>query len=546
MKALQNLIPPVYGFFSSGKNSFLFILFSIACRTINILFVSETDRDTIMLGAQSRNLLDGHGLSITKYYSAALDTPVYDYTPYWPSGFPVLLAPFLKLFNYDIYWAVTAVHLISCIAIILLIRKLGRYLKFPLAATNILTVIGGCFNYEFITVSYPTDTSAFTFFLLGICLLLNTIQSQKFQSPKLLSSAILLFLPCTIRYSYPPLSIAAFGVIIFIGWYLKKNILIKKGLVGLSVLFLLLAGFYLLLKTNTGSAGYIVETGRGFFPDQLLDWAPVGPGAFINIFFVTSQLIHITGISVDGALMLLKILNAIILVSVVLIFAYLFWIKKFFATVDPFRLFALIGFSISAATCISLSYLNLTYKPQPGWGNYLGEPRYFAFVTLFLQIIFIGWISLFTSWRKSIFQKIIVFVFSFILFIEVTHSIYFNCKLVMNFEKYKTAYTKEPDFLYFKNMFSQLIKDNPGTEILTIGDEFFEYMTAYLGQKAVYDGPEFIKSIHNVKKKTIVVFALYDREMPVYKDFLSVHDATFINKVLGVNFYRVDLLPGEQ
>src|SRR5262245_17210116 len=85
--------------------SLVCLLIALACRIINVLFVSFIGRDKIILMQQSRNLLEGKGLTIARYFAQHPETPVYDPTPYWPPGYPILLAPFLKIFNYDVYWA---------------------------------------------------------------------------------------------------------------------------------------------------------------------------------------------------------------------------------------------------------------------------------------------------------------------------------------------------------------------------------------------------------------------------------------------------------
>jgi len=535
----------IYDFLSSKKATWIFTILAIACRIVNILYASFINRDKIFLALQSKNFLSGKGFSVPQYFTADISSPVYNFTPNWPPGYPILLAPFLKIFNYDVFLATITLDLISSLAFIFLVRKLAFALKFPMAAINILTLITGCFSYEFIIQSLPTDSSSFVIFIFGLYLLLRSIQNENFEIAKLFVVALLLFLPCTFRYAYPPLSIAAFTAVIFAGWYLKKNILVKKGFVGLAFFSVLLICFFVILKTTTGTTGYIVETGRGFFPEQLLDWAPIGPGAFLDTVFTTSQLIRLTGISVGQALKLLEIINAIMIIGFFFVFIYLFFKKKFFKTLDSFKWFMLMGFFISAATCISLGYLTLIYKPQAGWGNYLGESRYFMFVTLYLQIIFIGWIFIFPSWKKNIFQRFVVFIFSLMLFTEIMHNIYFNTKLVIDFDKYKTLSIEDPDYDYFGKMCREIIKDNPDSEILVVsdGDEFFKLMAAYLGQKGVYDGFNFIRSMPAIKKKSILLIALYDNEMADYQAFLSAQRATLINRVNGVNFYRVDLLP---
>src|SRR5687767_6833323 len=166
-------------FFSSKKIAWLFVLIAIVYRVINVLFVSEGGRDKIYLALQSKNLLEGKGLSISKYFTAAIETPVYDFTPMWPPGYSILLAPFLEFFNYDVYWATTALDIISCIIFIFLVRRIAIELRFPLPAVNIVTLIAGCFDYAFIYQSLPTDAPSFVLFLFGILLLLRVIQNEK-------------------------------------------------------------------------------------------------------------------------------------------------------------------------------------------------------------------------------------------------------------------------------------------------------------------------------------------------------------------------------
>src|SRR6188474_3134288 len=131
----------VINFFSPKMSSWLFVVISIICRVINVLFVSEGGRDKIYLALQSRNFLEGKGLSISKYFSSAIETPVYDLTPMWPPGYPILLAPFLKIFNYNVYLATTTLDILCCVLFIFLVRRIAFDLRFPIAAVNIITLI---------------------------------------------------------------------------------------------------------------------------------------------------------------------------------------------------------------------------------------------------------------------------------------------------------------------------------------------------------------------------------------------------------------------
>lgn len=535
----------VYNFLSSKKTGWLFTLVAIACRTINILYASFISRDKIFLALQSKSWINGKGFSVPQYFVTDLANPVYDLTPKWPPGYPILLAPFLKIFDYDVAAATTAIDLTAGIILIFLSRAIAVQLKFPAAAVNIITLVVGCFEYAFISEALPTDVSSFAFFIGGLLLLLKAIQQETLSIYKIIAASLLLFVPCTFRYAYPPLSIAAPLALIFVGWYLQKKMFIKKGVLSLLVISLLLAIFFVSMKITTGRTGYIVDTGKGFYPENLFHCAPVVPGSFINTFFTTSQLINKTGMSFSQSHGLLEIISALMVVGLLTLFSFLFIKKKFFKLIDPFKLFLLTGFFISGASFVSLGYLSLIYKPQPGWGNYIGEPRYFMFINFYLQFAFIGWIFIYDPWKKNALQRFIVSIFSLLLFIEIVHNVYFYTKVAIAPSKYQVAPYEEVDYTYFTNTLESLKRDNPDTEFLIVAesDDFFPLMAAYLDQKGIYDGQILAKELPQVKKKTIILFTLYDNELTNYRDFLANHGASLLNHVNGVNFYTVPIVP---
>lgn len=538
----------IYNFLSSKKAAWLFTIIAIAVRVVNILYASFTSRDKIFLALQSKSFLNGKGLSVPQYFTTDIMNPVYDLTPKWPPGYPILLAPFLKIFDYDVAAATVTIDLLGGIALILITRSVANHLRFPPAAVNIITLIAGCFEYAFISEALPTDIASFAFFLGGLLVLLKALQKETLQINKIIIASLLLFLPCTFRYAYPPLSIAAPLAVILIGWYLQNKLFIKKGVLSLSIVSLLLILLFIILRTTTGQAGYIVDTGKGFYPENILHCAPIIPGSFINTFFTTSQLINKTGMTLLQSHQLLEIINGVMIVGLLVLFFYLFIHRKFFKQIDSFKLFLLTGFFISAATLVSLGYLAVTYKPQSGYNygwNYFNEPRYFMFISFYLQVGFIGWVFLYQSWKKSMLQKIIVTLLSLLLFIEVTHNIYFNIKVVLDPAKYKVAPYEESDYTYFTQTISSLSRENTNADLLTVSgsDDFFPLMAAYSGHKGIYDGQNIDKVLPQIKKKTIIIFTLYDNELPAYQEFLKKQDAVVLNQINGVNFYSVTIEP---
>jgi hypothetical protein len=535
-------------FLSSRFVSIAFLVIAILSRIVNVFYVSYAGRDKMFVVMQSKSLLEGKGLSVPGYFTSNLDVPVYDYTPMWPPGYPVILAPFLKIFNYDIYRSTTALDIIACVALIFVIRKICRQLQFPAAAVNLITLIAGCFEYTFINDSKPTDNVPIVIFLLGLSMVVKLVSDERFSISAILVAACVLFLPNIFRYSYPPLTLAVTVSVLAVG-FLKRDGLLKKKGAWLSVInFLLIAVFFIIMKAVTGYAGYAVPTARGYFPENLVHWFPIFPASFMNLSFLTSQAIRVAGIPFDTTMQLLEVVNVVVIISLLAVFLYLFLNRKFLADLNPFKWFFITGFFASAATFLSLGYLSFTYEMQR-WINYswsyVYDHRYYAVTVVFLQIAFFGWIFLYKKSLKSLFLKAFVFTFGLLLFIEVTHNIYFHTKVVFNFKKYKSKVFREQDYDYFFSLIGELEKKYPAHDIwaASSGDDFYPYVATYYGHTGIMDAAAFKTRTISVKKKTILALMLYDQEINSYKDFLSRSKIEFTNKIADSNYYIIELLP---
>jgi hypothetical protein len=271
------------------RSAGLLILFiSITCRIISVFLSSYAGGDKMFLALQSKNLLAGRGLCIPRYFIAANETPFYDYTPMWPPGYPILLAPFLKLFNYNVNDATTALDLVICISFIFLVRKICQQINLPAAATNLMTLAAGCFEFPFVVDSLPTDLISLLFFLLGISFALKVVSAANLSRRHLFFTGFFLFLPCIFRYAYPPLSIAVPLVIVLCGWQLKNKQLVRKGIWITCITLLLISALFVILKLNTGSATYVTLTERGYYPENIINWYPFIPASFIDLPFLPS------------------------------------------------------------------------------------------------------------------------------------------------------------------------------------------------------------------------------------------------------------------
>lgn len=535
---------------SSSPATIAFLIVAIIVRIINILYVSYAGRDKMFLILQSRSMIEGKGLGVPGYYIANPDVAVYDYTPMWPPGYPIVLAPFLKLFKYDVYWSTTVLDIIACIALIFVVRRLCKQMNFPLIAINLMTLIAGCFEYPFINDSKPTDNVPIVVFLFGISLLIKIVQSEKFTFSSIILVSFILFLPSIFRYSYPPLSIAAAFSVLFIGFVKKEKLLKQKG--AWLLLFVILMNFFfsLTMKLSTGYAGYAVPTARGFFPDHLIHWFPIVPASFMNVPFLTSQALKVAGLSLETTLRLLEIINVTVIFCFVALCLYLFFNKKFLMSLDAFKWFLITGFFISAATFASLGYLSATYDLQRSLTNtwsYVYDHRYYVHTVLFIQMTFLGWLFLYGNTIRRWLMKFLAAGFSFVLFIEITHNIYFHVKVAFDFKKYKSAVYRERDYAYFFNLVKELEKNYPDYDLWAAapGDDFYSYVATYYGHIGIMDAASLTTKEINVKKKTVIGLMLYDHEQSAFENYLRSHNALFVKRVDNSNFYLIELSPGK-
>jgi len=539
----------VIAFFSTRYASILIIVITVITRTINVLFVSFYGRDKMILVLQSKSLLNGKGLGVPQYLTADTITPVYDYTPFWPPGYPVLLAPFLRVFDYNIYRATTTLDLLAAIALIFVVRKICQQIGLSVAAVNIMTLITGCFEYTFINESLPTDTISVVLFLIGLSLLIKTLTINQFSFNHILLTSGFLFFPCIFRYSYPGISLAVILGLLFIAFIKKDQLLKKKAWWLLIFTSLFIIAFFLMIKLNTGQVAYAAPTARGFYPENIVHWFPFIPSAFINIAFLTSQAIHLAGIPFQSSMQGLEIINVFATFLLVVFFVIVVFKKKTHENLSALKLFFLVSGFASLGLLVLLGYMSFTYKMQTGvfnnW-NYVYEPRYFAFVILFLQIGLVAW--LFISQpivRKNLFTKIIACICVFALFVEISHNLYFYAKVAINFKKYKSAVYREQDYSYFISLLNEIKEGYPGYEIWSAapGDNFYQYLATYHGYIGIADPGSFRNGEITVQKKTLLTLMLYDHEIKEYQAFLSSSVTLQSKKISNSNFFLIELKP---
>ena len=252
--------------------------------------------------------------------------------------------------------------------------------------------------------------------------------------------------------------------------------------------------------------------------------------------------------SFKSVMLLLEIINIIAIAILTALLIYYVFVKKTFREMSSGKWLMLIGIVCTASITLSLGWLSFTYSAQKGYigdWNYISEGRYYALVIIFLQLSFLAWVFHDNNWKKSFWQKTIISICTIVLFVEVSHSIYFQTKVTFNFKEYKSSIYREQDYNYFNELLPKLEKENPAHEILVAapGDNFYTYTAAYFGMKGIFDAPKLKQGPPKVKTATFLIVMLYNDQPHGYNSFITIPGVELIKQIDYSNFYLIELTP---
>jgi len=528
--------------------SIICLCISVLSRAANVLYFSYDGGDKITTSLMSRSLLRGEGLSIPQYFVSDPDLVIHNTTPFWPPGYPLVLAGFLKIFNYDMYWAATAIDLIAAIALIFIVRKFCTIIGFTQTAVNFATLTAGCFNYYFINASQPTDLVTVTLLFLGYYFIIKALINNSVKISSLVTASFFLALPTFFRYSYH-LSIFILLVCVLItGYALKNKVLIKKGKILFLSALLFFVFFALTQLYISGSILYTVPTQKGAFFNNLWPLTPFIPSSFISLNFLYTKVFS-GFLRLHSFEKLNEIVNLFGMMIIAGLFMFLLLKHKAFKTITPFKWFVLTGVFISAGILFLLIYASFTNKEQIYHGvplNYLQEPRYFGFISILIQIAFIGWCF---SGKKLPFKHpvliIIKYVLAFLIFVELIHSIYFNARLPYTYKRYKQEHYWQTRFTFIEATIISIINKNPGKDILVASftHPVAPRVAAYYGQKELVDIQTLNLFLPPVNKPSLLIVHLSDDELLFFKPFFTKAHPVLYSKNDYDNIYLVKLKP---
>lgn len=385
-----------------------------------------------VLGTQS--FIAGNGIGIPMVLPGDLTTIYYEHLIMWPPGYSFLLAPYLLVFKNDFITAVLTLDITSAIILIFISRSILRSLGVPIYLANIYTLFIGFFNYNF--YNFPSsDSIAITLYAISLYFSIVLLKKDKSSISNSIGVLAPLILAAFVKYLFIPLVFTIPLLIYWKGHLEDKRYLKRFGLFVTVVLALAIGSLLIWQKLSAGSAIYIAQPERGFFPGNLLESYPFFPGAFIkmettyllfpgkneiqNLIFATFQVIHVL----------------FIIGCIFYIYQRLF--KKRTLTLPIHDSIFFLTFIVSLVITLFLSALSLTVAKENWDGNiqwtYVQEPRYYGIMAILAHICL--FVYLYNYYRKShLIIRFVFFLFAGFMTIESLRGFYFMVNRVKNYK----------------------------------------------------------------------------------------------------------------
>jgi hypothetical protein len=292
---------------------------------------------------------------------------------------------------------------------------------------------------------------------------------------------------------------------------------------------------------------YVTNVGRGFFIDQFAECYPFLPASFINIDFGAQLIQTISGLDYSRIMFLLKIINPVIFVLLLFLLWKYINKQKNSLQFPNHSLLIILGSFISLSILLLLAWLTLTYK-ELSWGYYrwtfVQDPRYFAFIYAFIPILFFICLHYYSSYFKSFFIRIILFIGLCCFATEIIHGIYYNTKIISSHKD--LAYIREADdgFRNFPLIIAEIKKQAPGREIIVCSpDQFYLHTAAQLGYKAIFDYENFLQATPRVSSKTLLIMPIQSRDVVIINNYIEKKMPRLFYTIAGTSFYIQEIDP---
>lgn len=531
---------------SEKRTSILIILLVIVARIIQLTFFYNVRVDGMYQVLAMQNFVDGHGISTSHVLPADLSTSIYEPLINWPPGYSLLLSPFYILFNHNYILAGLTLDILAAITLIFYTRRILKVLDVPVHLINIFTFLTGFFIYYFYVIN-SSDAIAITFFIMAIYYFLVSVKRGDASLKLILAIILCLFFSGLIKYLFIPV---VFIVPVFLFWKGnadKNNPIKKTGIISFLSLAVLLGAVLLWQKINSGSATYISETTRGFFPENLINSYPAVPASFINPDTISLAIPAGSAVS-DIIYRVLQCLHVvIILMAVIYVIRRIF--SKGFKETSLSSSFFYLSFFLSAAVTLMLVALSLTVGKEenyPGhWWTYVEEPRYYGLVNVLIQL------SVFILYhyrnRLLLKSKYVFYILILLLLPETFRGIIFTAKRVIQSGKEEYSWQSEKGIQDYSDwMIRKRLRNQEKEMAVVTGSSYYiNYRIGLNNHIPVLLDAEKVNDplLLNTKQPVMLLIVLQENDLPAYRKFLDSNENELAGYFRGFYFYTLHVKP---
>lgn len=521
--------------------SLLIVGLAILARVLHILYFFSIHNDLELQVLATHSLVNGHGVTIEKVLPSDLSTITYDPLIKWPPGYSYILAPFYRLFEHDILLSGLALRILAAINLILMGRYILRTLDIPIHLINIYTILTGFFIYFFYNVD-TSDTIAVSLFTIPLGLLLSLLKTNRHIILKTTGIVISLFFCAALKYMFMPVVFIIPLFLILKGFADSNAVMKKAGAISFFALLLSIGALLVWQKYTSGSATYILATGRGFFPENLRDAFPFIPGSFMRpgtlplLFPGNPQFSHLT-------FQFYKLLH-VPLFAILLIFMVRRIQQRGFRQLPLKDSFYYLVFFLSVGLLLLLIMLSLVVEKETWEGGifwtYVSEERYYGLINILLHLVVI---VVFNSYKNSPkkFPRLIAYLLVLLMLPEMFRGVIFttNRILALNSEQYNWQHTK-----IAANYSAEFIRKQkelyPGKKIVVAGPPFFMDKNA-----AVLYDINAINNLHqlNTREPVLLIVILREKDLPRFRSFLSENGKEPVGRIYDAYFFNHVVMP---
>lgn len=525
----------IKNFLSLQTISVAVILIGIFGRIIQLVFFFNIRVDGSYQHMAMQNFVHGHGITTAKVLPSDLSMVVYEPLINWPPGYSILLAPFYIISGHNYIAAGLTLDIICAAILILVSRSVLKLLDVPLYLINLYTLLTSFFVYSFYFIA-STDAIAIALFVSAIYFTISVLKNDQHDIRKIIFLSICLLICGWIKYLFIPVVFIIPAFLLIKGIRDKQRRIKKGGFASLIILLIGIAGLLLYQNSVGGSAGYISQPQRGFFPEHILDSYPFIPASIIK-----PDTIELTGINPTLIYQFIHVFFVLFL----LFFVSRMLLKDRFNNLSAQKSFFYISFFISTAITLLLILLSLRVAKEeilPGWlWTYVEESRYYGLIFVLIHL------SLFVFYRNNTpYVRSLFFILMLLLSVETCRGIFFDARRLYLFTKEEYSWQYENRFQKYAHKIIQDEQQKHPVKVVVTGSVYFmnHRISLYSHVPILYPAHKInTQASLQTKEKVLLLVVLRKKNLSEFNFFLSSNSNKLAGQFDDFYFYTLYVQP---